>query len=85
MKINPFKPADMNPYKRQVEKAENLPKTERTDKVEISAEAKEMQQVSPLVQEREARVAELKAQVQSGQYKVDPQDVAKALIKFYRP
>lgn len=84
MKINPFRPVEMNPYKRQVNQSEKLPAAGKTDKVEISAEAKQLQQIPSIVKEREARIAELKEQVQNGTYKVDAKEVAKSIAKFYR-
>lgn len=85
MKINPFRPVDYNPYKRQVNKVEQPPAAGKTDKVEISAKAKEMQQIPSIVKEREARIAELKKQVQNGNYEVNPKEVAKSMAKYFRP
>ncbi|MCJ8007586.1 flagellar biosynthesis anti-sigma factor FlgM [Lederbergia wuyishanensis] len=84
MKINPFRPVGTNPYQKQLNKTEKLPATPKTDKVEISAEAKEMQKLPSIVKERELRVAELKNQVQNGNYKVDLKEVAEGIAKFYK-
>ncbi|MBS4195514.1 flagellar biosynthesis anti-sigma factor FlgM [Lederbergia citri] len=84
MKINPFRHVDANPYKKQLNKPEKIQTTGKTDKVEISAEAKEMQKLPSIVKEREMRVAELKNQVQNGNYKLDVKEVAKSIAKFYR-
>ena len=84
MKINPFKPTEMNPYNRQVNKTGQKPNVKQTDKVEISSAAKEMQQTPEIVKERMARIEELKIQVQNGQYQVDPKTVAKGIAKFYQ-
>lgn len=84
MKINPFRHVDMNPYKKQINKVEQPQVTGKKDKVEISSEAKEMMQVSSVVKEREARLAELKNQVQSGNYKPDPKAIAKGIANFYK-
>lgn len=85
MKINQLGPSGMNPYKRQMNKLDQAAnvrgKTE--DKVEISATAKEMQQVSRVESQRQERVEELKIQVQNGQYKVQPKEVAKSIYNFY--
>ncbi len=45
MKINNFRPSGVNPYKNQLNKLEQLEKEpdKKTDVVEISTEAKEMQ------------------------------------------
>ncbi|MCR2822352.1 flagellar biosynthesis anti-sigma factor FlgM [Lederbergia panacisoli] len=84
MKINPFRSVEMNPYKKQLNKLEKQPAIAKTDKVEISAEAKEMQKLPSIVKEREVRVAELKNQIQNGNYKVDLKEVAKGIAKFYK-
>lgn len=84
MKINPFKPTEMNPYNRQVNKTGQKPNIKQTDKVEISSVAKEMQQTPDIVKERMARIEELKIQVQNGQYQVDPKTVAEGIAKFYQ-
>jgi len=84
MKVNPFRPVDHNPYKRQMNKVEQPQAPGKTDKVEISAEAKEMLQIPSVVKEREARIAELKNQVQNGNYKVDAEAVAKSIAKFFQ-
>lgn len=85
MKINQLGLSGLNPYKTQLNKYEQFEKEngKKADKVEISLTAKEMQQVSPLVKDRQARVEELKIQVKNGQYQVDPQTVAKAIKKYY--
>lgn len=85
MKINPFGNQGINPYKRQMNKMDQVGKVvqKQADRVEISSTAKEMQQLAQLPDERQAKVEELKSQVQSGNYKVDPQQVAKSLVDFY--
>ncbi|GIN70740.1 negative regulator of flagellin synthesis [Bacillus sp. J14TS2] len=83
MKINPFRHVENNPYQRQVHKKEGSESGQKTDKVEISSEAQKMQNTPSIVKERELRVAELKKQVQAGNYEVDPQEVAKSMAKFF--
>lgn len=84
MKINHIGPANINPYNRNehVGNKENL-KSNKTDKVEISTAAKEMQQTSKLVTERQEKVAKLKVQIENGTYKVNPEEVAKSIYQFY--
>lgn len=85
MKINPFRPVNHNPYERQVEKSAQPPSKGKLDKVEISTEAKQLQQHIPSIsKEREAKIAELKQQVQAGTYTVDPKALAKKMAAFYR-
>ncbi|MBS4208278.1 flagellar biosynthesis anti-sigma factor FlgM [Bacillus sp. FJAT-50079] len=84
MKINPFRPVEQNPYKRQMNTVERHQAAVKTDKVEISPEAKEMQQIPSIVKEREAKVAEIKKQVQNGTYEVNAKDIAKGIAEFYK-
>lgn len=86
MKINNIGSSGVNPYKRQMNKLNNAAKSinKAEDKVEISTTAKEMQQVSNYLQARQEKVEQLRIQVENGTYKVDPQDVAKGIIEFYK-
>jgi negative regulator of flagellin synthesis FlgM len=85
MKINNFGPSGVNPYKRQMDKLNQVERAagKKTDKVEISTEAKEMQQVSQFAAERHAKVDELRIQVENGNYKVNPKEIAKSIVNFY--
>lgn len=85
MKINNFGSSGINPYKRQMNNMENAKSSAKSgsDKVEISATAKEMQQLSQYSASRQERVEQLKLQVQNGTYKVNPEQVAKSMIDFY--
>jgi negative regulator of flagellin synthesis FlgM len=85
MKINNFGPSGINPYKRQQNKLDsaNAQSKKAADKVEISSAAKEMQQTSKIDQQRQARVEELRIQVENGNYKVNPKEVAKSLLDYY--
>jgi negative regulator of flagellin synthesis FlgM len=86
MKINPLGSQGINPYKRQMSKLDQANKTagKAADKVEISSAAKEMQQESQISNEHDAKVNELKIQVENGTYKVDPKAVAKSIVNFYK-
>lgn len=85
MKINNIGSSGINPYKRQMNKIDTAQKAvnNASDKLEISATAKEMQQLSQVVQQRQARVEELKDQVQAGTYQVKPEEVAKSIVNFF--
>ncbi|WP_341356996.1 flagellar biosynthesis anti-sigma factor FlgM [Rossellomorea sp. y25] len=85
MKINNIGNQNINPYKRNLNKMDQVSKMGKlaSDKIEISSAAKEMQEVSKLGKERQARVEELKDQVQSGNYTIDPKAIAKGLKNFY--
>jgi negative regulator of flagellin synthesis FlgM len=86
MKINPLGSQGINPYKRQMNKLDQANKTasKAADKVEISSAAKELQQESQITNERDAKINELKIQVENGTYKVDPKTVAKSIVNFYK-
>ena len=86
MKINNFRPTGVNPYQNQQNKMDHLEqsKQKKTDVVEISPEAKEMQSISSIDKERQTKVEELKAQVQKGTYTLQPNQIAKSMIDYYR-
>ncbi|BCB05704.1 flagellar biosynthesis anti-sigma factor FlgM [Bacillus sp. KH172YL63] len=86
MKINNIGSQKINPYQRNfTNKVDQAGKTGKTasDKIEISSAAKEMQEVSRLGKERQAKVESLKNQVQNGNYTIDPKAIAKGLKNFY--
>ena len=56
----------------------------KKDVVEISTEAKEMQQVSSFENDRQIKVDELRSQVENGTYKPQPSEIAKSIINFYK-
>lgn len=86
MKINNFRPSGVNPYSNQQNKMDQPEKLKhkKTDVVEISREAKEMQSISSIEKERQTKVEELKAQVQDGTYNLQPNQIAKSMIDYYR-
>ncbi|HHW36004.1 MAG TPA: flagellar biosynthesis anti-sigma factor FlgM [Bacillales bacterium] len=83
MKINHFGPIQTNPYKNQIEKMDRLQKTSSSDQVQISTEAMEMQKGSRIETERQAKVDELKNKIESGEYQVNPREVAKKMYEFW--
>lgn len=87
MKINNVGMTGVNPYNLQANKTGNIKESKMvksSDKVEISSAAKEMQQSSSILATRQAKVDELKIQVEKGNYKLNAQATAKGLIDFYR-
>lgn len=82
MKIQNFGTSGINPYKRQMNKidATNKSLNKTADKIEISTTAKEMQQIPA---QRQARVDELKLQVENGTYKANPYELANSIYNFY--
>lgn len=85
MKINNVNLPAMNPYKANEIKAEKAEQkvSLQADKLEISAEAKQLSEVSSYTAGRNERVQELKAQVEAGTYKVDPEQLAKNLASYF--
>ncbi len=85
MKINGYNP--IQPYQKHVNKVQqdNQAKTDvkKQDQVEISSEAKNMQSAPRIELERSDKVNELKQQVSSGTYKVNPEDVAKKMLAYW--
>ena len=84
MKINGPNQTNFNPYKKQVQKQQEAQKANANqDKLEISQQAKQMQETNKAQEARSERVAEIKQQVQSGNYKVDAQQTAKNMMNFW--
>jgi negative regulator of flagellin synthesis FlgM len=86
MKINNIGNQNINPYQRNINKLDSAVKSGKapSDKIEISSTAKEMQETSKLMKERQAKVEALKDQVQNGTYTIDPKAIAKGLKNFYQ-
>ncbi|MBM7585868.1 negative regulator of flagellin synthesis FlgM [Bacillus pakistanensis] len=86
MKINNIGPSSVNPYKKHLNNNVNESLTsnqKKSDKIEISTKAKEMQEASKLSKERQAKVEDLKIQVQNGTYTPSSKAIAKGLKNFY--
>ncbi|MBM7690883.1 negative regulator of flagellin synthesis FlgM [Peribacillus deserti] len=84
MKINQVGSAGMNPYKRQLNKMDEVKQSSfKSDKVEISTTAKDLQHTSQIPAQREAKVEALKEQIKNGTYKIDADETAKSIINYY--
>ncbi len=86
MKINGIGSSmGVNPYNAQTNKLDHVKSSYKAgrDKLEISSEAKEMLQGSTIPAERQAKVEELKSQVESGTYALNPKATAKGIIDYY--
>lgn len=84
MKINNFGSHGINPYKKQMNKLDQIKtSSKQVDKVEISSTAKDMQ-LSTIEKARQEKVEQLKIQVENGQYKLNPELIAKGIQNFYR-
>lgn len=85
MKINHLNSANINPYKRSIEKQADAAQTsKKQDQIEISTKAKELQQQNSIVQSRQEKVAAIKQQVESGTYTIDPKAIANSIISHYQ-
>jgi len=87
MKIEKFTLPAINPYKANQLKAEQTEQKAKmkTDKLEISSEAKQLSEMSSFTVARNERVQELKAQVKEGTYEVNPEQLASNLVKHFKP
>ncbi|WP_042350843.1 flagellar biosynthesis anti-sigma factor FlgM [Bacillus massiliigorillae] len=85
MKINNVGPSGMNPYKNNLNKFDATKKSlfSGKDKIEISTTAKDLQQSSQIVAQRQEKVQQLKLSVENGTYKLDPRGTARSLVDFY--
>ena len=86
MKINNVGPAGMNPYKKNINRLEEAKQSsfQAKDKLEISTTAKELQQTSQVITQRQERREALKVSVQNGTYTLDAGETAKSIVDFYR-
>ncbi|MCA1064586.1 flagellar biosynthesis anti-sigma factor FlgM (plasmid) [Rossellomorea sp. AcN35-11] len=82
MKINPSQLAGLQTYRTQSQptRQEQTGKV-KEDRLEISSATREMH--TKFETERHERVQALKQQVENGEYKVDPSQVAKNMISFW--
>jgi negative regulator of flagellin synthesis FlgM len=84
VRINHLGSMGVNPYRRQFDKEMQAKKpVVKQDQVEISAAAKELQQISQWTVEHQEKVRKLKEQVQNGTYQIDAPAIAKSIYKFY--
>lgn len=85
MKINGMNSVGINPYHLQANKLDHVKSSYRTraDQLEISSEAKVMQQSTTIPPERQEKIDQLKLQVENGTYALDPKSTAQGLINYY--
>ncbi|HET7626970.1 MAG TPA: flagellar biosynthesis anti-sigma factor FlgM [Bacillales bacterium] len=83
MKIDGVNHSNYHPYKHAADG--NVPKqgAQRKDHLEISTQAKQLQQKPPVAIEREQKVERIKNEIESGQYRVDAQETAKKFYEFW--
>ncbi|WP_349408640.1 flagellar biosynthesis anti-sigma factor FlgM [Pseudalkalibacillus sp. SCS-8] len=84
MKINRYGNISNNPYKHQLNRMNEQQKPQmKQDQLQISKEALEMQKNEKFATERTEKIEHLKNQVQSGNYTVDAEKVAKKFFDFW--
>lgn len=86
MKINGSNQTNkVNLYQKQLQKFEQLDKEKgvKTDQVEISEEAKELQRSNDIHPARKKHVDRIKQEIESGTYRVDAEKIAERLLSFW--
>jgi negative regulator of flagellin synthesis FlgM len=84
MKINGTNQTNFNAYKNQMQKqAEVKKEVDREDQLEISNQAKQLQESEMFQAKRSAHVQQIKDEVKSGEYKIDPEKIAKKMIALW--
>ncbi|UOQ45724.1 flagellar biosynthesis anti-sigma factor FlgM [Halobacillus salinarum] len=84
MKINGPNHSNFNPYQKQLQKQVPTQNNgSRQDRLEISKQAKEMQGTDKVNPARQEKLDRIKADLETGNYKVDPQQTAKKMLQFW--
>ncbi|MFG6114702.1 flagellar biosynthesis anti-sigma factor FlgM [Halobacillus sp. MO56] len=84
MKINGPNHTNLNPYQKQLNKQTEIKKAlQQEDKVEISHQAKNLQENARPDAAREKKVAEIKQAVDQGEYKINAEKTAQKMIQFW--
>ncbi|MGJ9457629.1 flagellar biosynthesis anti-sigma factor FlgM [Oceanobacillus sp. CF4.6] len=84
MKINGTNHTNFNPYKQQIQKQTEVKKAIQTkDQIEISSQAKQLQETDKTSEKRAAYVQEIQQAVNSGEYKVNPEKAAQKMLEFW--
>ncbi|MFS0674200.1 flagellar biosynthesis anti-sigma factor FlgM [Ornithinibacillus sp. 179-J 7C1 HS] len=84
MKINGPNQTNFNPYKNQIQKQMDLKKAvKQQDQLQISSQAMQLQENTKVNAQRDAYVQEIKNRVESGEYEINHDIVAKKMINFW--
>ncbi|MUK90806.1 flagellar biosynthesis anti-sigma factor FlgM [Ornithinibacillus sp. L9] len=84
MKIHGPNQTNFNPYKNQIQKQADYKKNvNQKDQLEISTQAKQLQESENIHPKREAYVQEIKNAVESGEYKINHEKTAQKMIDFW--
>ncbi|WP_054704364.1 flagellar biosynthesis anti-sigma factor FlgM [Bacillus sp. JCM 19041] len=83
MKINSSQSVQQTSYSKNTQSTQiDSQVIAKKDKVEISQEARALS--SKVDQSREQKIADLKAQIDSGQYQINPEKTAQSLYKAWK-
>ncbi|MFD2629171.1 flagellar biosynthesis anti-sigma factor FlgM [Oceanobacillus kapialis] len=83
MKINGPNQTNFNPYKNSIQKHTEIKREAKQDQLEISNQAKQLQEGEKANPERAAYVQSIKKAVDAGEYKVDAEKTAQKMIDFW--
>ena len=83
MRINQISQYGIQQYQKSINKPDEGMKATQTDKVEISRQAMELQSSPAAQAERQARIDEIKIQIENGTYQVNTKATAEGLLNFY--
>lgn len=84
VKINGPHHTNFNPYKNQLKAQENIKKeTTSKDQLEISKQAKQLQETEKPDPKRATYVQEIKKAYESGEYQVDLKQTVQKMINFW--
>lgn len=84
MKINGPNQSNFNPYNKIMQKQVEQKRTvAKQDQIEISPEAKQLQESVKTNTQRTEYVQSIKNQIESGNYTIDPEKIAKKMIDFW--
>lgn len=84
MRIQGTNQTNFNPYKNHMQKQTEYKKSQnQSDQLEISKQAKKLQENNQSSTERMKYVQEIKREVDSGTYRVDSEKTTKKMIDFW--
>ncbi len=84
MKINGPNQTNFNPYKNQIQQQMDRKKSAKPqDQLQISSQAKQLQENTKANAKREAYVQGIKNRVESGEYTIDFEKTAQKMIDFW--
>lgn len=85
MKINGLNHSNnIHAYKKNMENLQSTQGRDRRDQLEISSEAKQLQQNSQYTDARQNKIDSIKEKIDAGQYRVDDFATAKKFYEFWR-